>query len=148
TFLRSAYVVYDLDSKHIGLAQTKFNVDSSDVHEIGSDGDFGAVATAPTINVTPTAYKPIAPAPATQTPVRQFTEPAPFETRTLPGDPTSAPSNAAGVSNPAGAAASTSTTGAASRLRAGPIPDGLGDSLAVSAVAGAFVLVGALFGFM
>lgn len=46
TFLRSAYVVYDLDNDEISLAQTVFNVTSgaSDVLEIGS-GD-GAVPSA------------------------------------------------------------------------------------------------------
>ncbi|KAL8824384.1 MAG: hypothetical protein Q9170_008176 [Blastenia crenularia] len=37
TFLRSAYVVYDLESKTIALAQTKLNVSSSDVQEITGD---------------------------------------------------------------------------------------------------------------
>lgn len=35
TFLRSAYVVYDIDKEEIGLAQTKFDVSDSDVMEIG-----------------------------------------------------------------------------------------------------------------
>lgn len=39
TFLRSAYVVYDLDNNEISLAQTKFNVKSSDVVEIGRGND-------------------------------------------------------------------------------------------------------------
>lgn len=34
TFLRSAYVVYDLDNNEISLAQTKFNVSTSDIVEI------------------------------------------------------------------------------------------------------------------
>ncbi|KZZ95287.1 candidapepsin-4 precursor [Moelleriella libera RCEF 2490] len=36
TFLRSAYVVYDLDSNEIGLANTKYNVTTSNVVEIQS----------------------------------------------------------------------------------------------------------------
>lgn len=36
TFLRSAYVVYDLDNNEISLAQTRFNATSSDVREIPS----------------------------------------------------------------------------------------------------------------
>ncbi|KAL0930955.1 eukaryotic aspartyl protease [Colletotrichum truncatum] len=35
TFLRSAYVVYDLDNNEISLAQTKYNATSSNVLEIG-----------------------------------------------------------------------------------------------------------------
>ncbi|KAJ4348618.1 uncharacterized protein N0V89_009996 [Didymosphaeria variabile] len=40
TFLRSAYVVYDLENNQIGLAQTVFNATASNVKEIesGSDG--------------------------------------------------------------------------------------------------------------
>jgi hypothetical protein len=40
TFLRSAYVVYDLENNQIGLAQTNFNATSSAVSEIatGTDG--------------------------------------------------------------------------------------------------------------
>ena len=36
TFLRSAYVVYDLDRKQIGIAQTRFNVTTSNVKNINS----------------------------------------------------------------------------------------------------------------
>ena len=36
TFLRSAYVVYDLDNNQIGLAQAKFDVADSNIKEIGS----------------------------------------------------------------------------------------------------------------
>jgi hypothetical protein len=44
TFLRSAYVVYDLSNNEISLAQTNFNATSSNVEEIqsGSDGVPGA----------------------------------------------------------------------------------------------------------
>lgn len=44
TFLRSAYVVYDLDNNEISLAQTVFNATSSSVQEIqaGADGVPGA----------------------------------------------------------------------------------------------------------
>lgn len=40
TFLRSAYVVYDLENNQISLAQTRFNVSSSNIQEIksGSNG--------------------------------------------------------------------------------------------------------------
>lgn len=48
TFLRSAYVVYDLDNNEISLAQTDFNATSSNVKEItsGSAGVPGATAVA------------------------------------------------------------------------------------------------------
>lgn len=36
SFLRSAYVVYDLDNQQISLAQTAFNSTTSDIHEIQS----------------------------------------------------------------------------------------------------------------
>ncbi|KUI64884.1 putative aspartic-type endopeptidase opsB [Cytospora mali] len=39
TFLRSAYVVYDLANNEISLAQTNFNATSSNVLEIGSGSD-------------------------------------------------------------------------------------------------------------
>lgn len=39
TFLRSAYVVYDLANNRISLAQTKFNSTSSDIQEIGTGSD-------------------------------------------------------------------------------------------------------------
>ncbi|KAJ4982726.1 eukaryotic aspartyl protease [Stagonosporopsis vannaccii] len=44
TFLRSAYVVYDLENNEISLAQTNFNATSSNIQEIqtGSDGVPGA----------------------------------------------------------------------------------------------------------
>lgn len=39
TFLRSAYVVYDLDNNEIGIAQTNFNATKSSVEEIQSGND-------------------------------------------------------------------------------------------------------------
>ncbi|KAK4238952.1 aspartic peptidase domain-containing protein [Achaetomium macrosporum] len=39
TFLRSAYVVYDLDNNYISLARTKFNTTSTNVLEIGTGED-------------------------------------------------------------------------------------------------------------
>ncbi|KAL1897222.1 hypothetical protein Cpir12675_002479 [Ceratocystis pirilliformis] len=38
TFLRSAYVVYNLDRNEISIAQTKFNTTASNIQEIGADG--------------------------------------------------------------------------------------------------------------
>lgn len=45
TFLRSAYVVYNLEENEISLAQTKFQAEGEDIKEIGRSGDVpGAVA--------------------------------------------------------------------------------------------------------
>lgn len=48
TFLRSAYVVYDLDNRQLSLAQTDFNSTTSNVREIaaGANGVPGVSATA------------------------------------------------------------------------------------------------------
>ncbi|KAJ2891404.1 aspartic proteinase precursor [Zalerion maritima] len=46
TFLRSAYVVYDLENNEISLAQTVFNASSSNVVEIGTGTDAVPSATA------------------------------------------------------------------------------------------------------
>jgi Eukaryotic aspartyl protease len=46
TFLRSAYVVYDLSNNQISLAQTKFNVTTSNVLEIGTGSSAVPSATA------------------------------------------------------------------------------------------------------
>ncbi|KAI3390749.1 hypothetical protein diail_8712 [Diaporthe ilicicola] len=46
TFLRSAYVVYDLDRNEISIAQTNFNATSSNVLEIGPGSDPVPSATA------------------------------------------------------------------------------------------------------
>lgn len=60
TFLRSAYVVYDLDRKQIGIAQTRFNVTTSNVQPInrGSGNLAGAssvVASGTTLSYGATA---------------------------------------------------------------------------------------------
>lgn len=55
SFLRSAYVVYDLANNQIAMAQTKFNVSDSDsdVQEIASGGKIpGVTATATGVAVT------------------------------------------------------------------------------------------------
>ena len=48
TFLRSAYVVYDLDSQQIAIAPTVFNSTTSNVVEIQKGGVNGASSVAPT----------------------------------------------------------------------------------------------------
>lgn len=54
TFLRSAYVVYDLDNNQISLAQTKFNATASSVQEIpAGDSDLpGATVVANPVDAT------------------------------------------------------------------------------------------------
>lgn len=54
TFLRSAYVVYDLQNKNIGIAQTVFNSSDTDIKEISSSIP-GASSTATGAVVTQTA---------------------------------------------------------------------------------------------
>ncbi|KAL9577152.1 MAG: hypothetical protein Q9212_006552 [Teloschistes hypoglaucus] len=49
TFLRSAYVVYDLESKQIALAQAKLNVTTSNVQEITGDSIPGVQTVAPSL---------------------------------------------------------------------------------------------------
>ena len=55
TFLRSAYVVYDLENNSIGLAQTNFNVTDSNIKAFSSSGGIpGASTTASSVAVTQT----------------------------------------------------------------------------------------------
>lgn len=54
TFLRSAYVVYDLQNNLIGLANTNFNATASDIVEISGTTIPGATATASGVQVTGT----------------------------------------------------------------------------------------------
>jgi hypothetical protein len=68
TFLRSAYVVYDLDRKQIGIAQTRFNVTTSNVQAInrGSGNLAGAssiVASGTTLSYGATAAATVQEAP-------------------------------------------------------------------------------------
>ena len=54
-FLRSAYVVYDLENNSIGLAQTDFNATDSNIKAISSNGGIpGASTTASSVTVTQT----------------------------------------------------------------------------------------------
>jgi len=54
TFLRSAYVVYDLTNNQIGIAQTNFNATSADVVAISGSEIPSAIATATGVAVTQT----------------------------------------------------------------------------------------------
>lgn len=55
TFLRSAYVVYDLGNNEISLAQTKFNATKSNIVELSSGKDAAGIATAVANPVAATA---------------------------------------------------------------------------------------------
>lgn len=57
TFLRSAYVVYDLENNEISLAQTRFNATQSSIQEIqsGSDGVPNASGVANAVSTAPVA---------------------------------------------------------------------------------------------
>ena len=55
TFLRSAYVVYDLQNNQIGIAQTNFNATSSNVKEFTGDSIPGATKVASAVTVSQTA---------------------------------------------------------------------------------------------
>jgi hypothetical protein len=67
TFLRSAYVVYDLQENSIGLAQTNFNATDSNIQPFPSSGGIpGASKTVSAVTVTQTNTNRILPS-ATQT---------------------------------------------------------------------------------
>ncbi|CRG89996.1 putative aspartic-type endopeptidase opsB [Talaromyces islandicus] len=55
TFLRSAYVVYDLDNKQISLAQTIFNATDSNVVEISKTSPVASVVTGVVVTQTASA---------------------------------------------------------------------------------------------
>jgi hypothetical protein len=61
TFLRSAYVVYDLDKQQIGIAPTVFGTTSSHIVEIGSGNVGGAssIATGPSVEQTASSKPPV-----------------------------------------------------------------------------------------
>jgi len=74
TFLRSAYVVYDLEDNTIGLAQTDFNATGSNVQAFPSSGGIpGASSTASGVSVTQTFSGAIGPT-ATETQVAGGTQ--------------------------------------------------------------------------
>ena len=61
TFLRSAYVVYDLDNKQIGIAPTIFGSTKSNVQEIGTGNLAGVSSIASALSVAQTATGQLAP---------------------------------------------------------------------------------------
>lgn len=67
TFLRSAYVVIDLSSNQVALAQTKFNTTASNIIEIGASGGIPS-ATSVTNPVSATLGVAVGPTGVTYTP--------------------------------------------------------------------------------
>lgn len=61
TFLRSAYVVFDIDNNEVSLAQSRFNATRSDIAEIGSGSNAVPSAATATSDVTATSGLPSAP---------------------------------------------------------------------------------------
>ncbi|KAL9119249.1 MAG: hypothetical protein Q9187_004197 [Circinaria calcarea] len=119
TFLRSAYVVYDLENGQIGLAQTTFNATSSNIQEISGASLPGASAAGTGVSVTQTATGiPL----QTQAATISATEVGAQITQksglfNLGGSQTATGSTGSPTSQPAGANAS----GATSDLKASPI---------------------------
>lgn len=60
TFLRSAYVVYDLDNNEISLAQSRFNATTAQIAEIGKGADAVPSAAAAASTVPATGLPPAA----------------------------------------------------------------------------------------
>lgn len=68
TFLRSAYVVYDLDNNQIALAQARFDVSGSDIQEFSAGGSIPGVNTvASQVQVPQTHSGPLQTQQATRT---------------------------------------------------------------------------------
>ncbi|KAL8898416.1 MAG: hypothetical protein Q9207_006711 [Kuettlingeria erythrocarpa] len=60
TFLRSAYVVYDLESRQIAMAQAKLNVTTSNVEEITGDSIPGVQTVVPSLGIAEPTRTPSA----------------------------------------------------------------------------------------
>lgn len=140
TFLRSAYVVYDLDNKQISLAQTVFNATDSNIVEITSASPVASVVSG--VSVTQTA---------TGNPNEIG---GPTATAVPTGSSTSAGSGSSGGSDlsgssltvsltPATATGSSSSTSSSKKSSANPaaVPDFMSTAL----VAGASMLLGGVF---
>ncbi|KAF2768167.1 acid protease [Teratosphaeria nubilosa] len=125
TFLRSAYVVYDLDQKLIGLGQSSFNSTSSHVVEIPTeDNPFG------TIGVTASA----ASVSATGGTSSMSTKPG--HAATASADATSSGSGAAITGMTTSVAGATYTTGSASATSTGNSAGAQYAGMGLAAVAG------------
>ncbi|EED16393.1 yapsin, putative [Talaromyces stipitatus ATCC 10500] len=140
TFLRSAYVVYDLENKQISLAQTVFNATDSNVVEITSASPVASVVTGAVVTQTATGNP------------NEFG--GPTATVATGSSPTgSSGSGGFGGSDTAGtltvslpsvthhAATSTSTSSSKNAANIAPTPDFMSTAL----IAGASMLLGGAF---
>ena len=133
TFLRSAYVVYDLDNKEIAIAPTNFNSDITNIIEIGGNGT----------SATPTWAKPAASVTVLQTATGRPNEPGLIASGSVTGH-LSYTGTATGFHIPTATSTGTSSPkkgAASSTFTAGP---GLVANIVVCAVS---ALVGAAFVF-
>ena len=130
TFLRSAYVVYDLTNNQIGIAQTNYNATSSNIVEISGSSIPGASSTASGAAVTQTYMgHPQETLPATKKAGSQATGSFPSPTFSLGSCATSASKNSGG------------STGKSSAV--GVVPPRID---AMTAVTGLVCLVSMIFG--
>lgn len=137
TFLRSAYVVYDLDNQQIGIAPTVFNTTKSNIQVIGANsGNLGGASSVVTgVTAKQTASKIQAPGIAKTGTVTGIATTAPAATF---GAITGLKSSGATVATGSTTAATTTTKSAASHT----VP--VFDPSAMFVVGGSFVLM--LFG--
>lgn len=141
TFLRSAYVVYDLDNKQISLAQTVFNATDSNVVEITSASPVASVVSGVTVTQTASGNPNQLGGP-TATAV-------PTGSGGSTGSGSSGGSDLSGSSltvslTPATATGSSSTsTSSSHKSSANPAP--LPDFMSTALVAGASMLLGGVF---
>lgn len=136
TFLRSAYVVYDLESKQIALAQAKLNVTTSNVQEITGDSIPSVQTVVPSLALP----KPTHTASAILGPQQTgYDEPNPNFNGQLTENPGTA-------SFTGGAAQSTGSTGSSSNSKSAAPNQKAPKMAAAYAVCGAVSLVSVLFG--
>jgi hypothetical protein len=136
TFLRSAYVVYDLDNKQISLAQTVFNATHSDVVEVKSGSGIGSLVTGVSVSQTATGID----VPGFR-PTATGSQPVPL---TQSASPTSAHNTISPLvaGGSAATAAATSTSSPTHKNGGNQVAPGMFVSVAVSMLA----LVGGVFG--
>ena len=146
TFLRSQYVVYDLDNFQISIAPTKFNVSDSQVVEIqnGTRGA-GAPSTVASVAAAQTATELDAPGFQTSSGASggQVTGPASASVGVLPGPKTTV----AGIAAVGTAATSSSKAGSAHAYGAPFLGPGLFsfETLVLACITGSMMLVGSAF---
>jgi hypothetical protein len=145
TFLRSAYVVYDLDNAEIGIAQTKFNSTSSNIQEIGSgSGNVGGQSSIASVSVANTATAKVPDTFAqskTQTESKVAVTPGHFTSTAggIGGVGTGATATGAGT-HVGATTGTTAPTGTASKAAAAGLAPAF-DPTKVAVVGGSFVMV-------